>query len=195
MYCGAGRFFPVSFCRVREPCHLNTLSVISEVIEERILFAKIEKHESDVWLFLPDECIEDLKLSEGTRLEVVKSPAGWCLRPLRLTSESLEKRVSRITPDNLPDRESDGAALRRHFPIRKCRQRKHCRLNVPLWLHAHVTGRGLRAQLSGILGADHADCSPPVSHSLLTGRMAVSVSNAVFISCCTKRVFSLKRRR
>ena len=36
------------------------LSVISEVIEERILFAKIEKHESDVWLFLPDECIEDL---------------------------------------------------------------------------------------------------------------------------------------
>lgn len=60
MYCGAGRFFPVSFYRVREPCHLNTLSVISEVIEERILFAKIEKHESDVWLFLPDECIEDL---------------------------------------------------------------------------------------------------------------------------------------
>ena len=54
MYCGAGRFFPVSFCRVREPCRLNTLSVISEVIEERILFAKIEKHESDVWLFLPD---------------------------------------------------------------------------------------------------------------------------------------------
>lgn len=57
MYCGAGRFFPVSFCRVREPCRLNMLSVISEVIEERILFAKIEKHESDV---LPDECIEDL---------------------------------------------------------------------------------------------------------------------------------------
>lgn len=107
MYCGAGRFIPVSFCRVREPCHLNTLSVISEVIEERILFAKIEKHESDVWLFLPDECIEDLKLSEGTRLEVVKTPAGWCLRPLRLTSESLEKRVSRITPDNLPDREDN----------------------------------------------------------------------------------------
>ena len=105
MYCGAGRFFPVSFCRVHEPCHLNTLSVISEVIEERILFAKIEKHESDVWLFLPGECIEDLKLSEGTRLEVVKTAAGWCLRPLRLTSESLEKRVSRITPDNLPDRE------------------------------------------------------------------------------------------
>lgn len=107
MYCGAGRFFPVSFCRVREPCRLNTLSVISEVIEERILFAKIEKHESDVWLFLPDECIEDLELSEGTRLEVVKTPAGWCLRPLRLTSESLEKRVSRITPDNLPDREDN----------------------------------------------------------------------------------------